>query len=175
MLKGFSIETFLSYFLWLIKGNQSSVPWSSLNLLSLTGLWIPDHPSSLCLTPTHPSSPSSPLCSSASPPLCLYRGWWGSAMAWSICSDVVQRKGPALIYYTCQLNVWRYILTNKSWILYAGSESNSLILISFCVGDCVTEHWVTSAHGDRDCWWRLNMYNSYEKDILYTGKTQDYY
>lgn len=127
---------------------------------------IPHHPASPLLTLPPPSSP---ICSSASPALCLYRGWWGiSILAWSICSDVVQREGPALIYYTCQLNFWRYILIHKGWVLYAGCVSASLILISWCISDhaeCLSDFFFTwwKTH----CWWRFIIYSrGYEKDTL---------
>lgn len=84
--------------------------------------WIPDHPSSPFLTHCAPLPP---------PPQYLYRGWWGiSVLAWSIFLDVVQREGPDLIYYTCQLNFWRCTLMHRGWIMYAGCVFISLIIIS---------------------------------------------
>lgn len=159
--EAFSIETFISYFFSTHK--RQSIICPLIFLKSALSDWSVNSWPSLIALP-HSYSPIFTLWSTLL--LCLpssvfiqrlVGNWWGSALAWSICSDVVQREGPALIYYTCQLNVWRYILTNKSWILYAASEAASLILISSFIGDCATEHWVTSAHSDRDCWWMFNV------------------
>lgn len=139
MQRSFWIESFINFFL-VMKRSKLYHLFYNLPLNPPHSLWlaseflnIPHHPASPLLTLPPPSSP---ICSSASPALCLYRGWWGiSILAWSICSDVVQREGPALIYYTCQLNFWRYILIHKGWVLYAGCVSASLILISWCISD----------------------------------------
>lgn len=99
-------------FLWIHK-NQSIISKKkifpqSLSLLLLTVWWNPVHLSSSLsfIHPTQLPSPLAPLCSSASPSLCLHRGWWRiKPLAWPICSDVVQGEGPAFIYVTSQLNV----------------------------------------------------------------------
>lgn len=88
-------------------------------------LTIPHHPASLLLTRAHP------LCSSASSPSVFIQRLVGNYRSSLIhFLDVVQREGPDLIYYTCQLNFWRCTLMHRGWIMYAGCVLISLIIIS---------------------------------------------
>lgn len=131
-----------------------NLPWS---LPTLSEWPVNSWPSLIALSHPFLTLPH-PLCSSTYPSPCLYRGWWGiSILAWSICFNVVQWEGPALIYFTCQKkNFWRYSVNTHRLGTVWCCVSAPLILISLFF--LCSSHTVTSILKSH-CWRRLIIYS----------------